>query len=179
MFRTIFDKEKKLWLGAPTNMNWIAKPSLGSQILSSLDRYGSRIAQICAVTGSTKTFEELRTLTVRAAMNLRKFGCEHGRKIFLFSDNITDFAPLAFASICLACPLVCLVTSSSQAECEYFINITRPDFVICEMKHYSMLNKCYANLKIHAEFFTMNGQAGDSISTEILFQHVDNESDFV
>lgn len=134
--------------------------------------------QICAVTGDTKTFEDLHVLTVRAAINLRRFGCERGRKIFLLSDNISDLAPLAFAAICLGCPLVALVTSSSQSECEYFINLTRPEFVICEIGYYTMLKECFANLKIRAKVFTMNGQAEDSISTDILFEYVDNESEF-
>lgn len=41
-----------------------------------------------------------------------------------------------------------------------------------------MLEECFAKLNINAKIFTINGQAGDSISTEILFENVDNESDF-
>lgn len=130
------------------------------------------------MTGETRTFEELHRLTVRAAINLRKFGCERGSRIFLLSDNITDLAPLTFAALCLSCPLVPLVNNSSQNECEYFINITRPEFAICEFKYYPMLEECFAKLNINAKIFTINGQAGDSISTEILFENVDNESDF-
>lgn len=134
--------------------------------------------QICAVTGETRTFEELHRMTVRAAINMQRFGCERGRKIFLLSDNVADLAPLTFAAICLSCPLVPLVNYSSQKECEYFINITRPEFAICELKYYPLLEKCFANLNINAKIFTIGGQAGDSIPTEILFENVDNELDF-
>lgn len=134
--------------------------------------------QICAVTGETKTFGELHALTVRAAINLQKFGCLRGQKIFLLSDNITDLAPLMFAAISLGCPLVPLVTSSSQKECEYFINVTKPDIVICEVKYHQVLKECYANLKMDAKMFTINAQADDSISTDELFENVDNESHF-
>lgn len=134
--------------------------------------------QICAVTGETTTFEDLHRSTVRAAMNLQKFGCERGRRIFLFSNNITDLAPLTFAAICLGCPLAPLVTSSSQSECEYFMSITKTEFAICELKFYPMLKRCFANLNINAKIFTIDGQAGDSISAELLFDSMDNELDF-
>lgn len=134
--------------------------------------------QICAVTGETRTFEDLHRLTVRAAMNMQKLGCERGRRIFLLSDNISDLAPLTFAAICLSCPLVPQLNYSSQNECEYFINMTRPEFAICELQYYPMVEKCFANLKINAKIFTIGGQIGDSISTDILFDSLNDEEDF-
>lgn len=206
MFRTIFDEEKKLWHGPKFKMKWTDEPSLGAKILKALKFNGSNIAQvtlrfffsfeplimlpvcifsskkffeqICAVTGETRTHEELHRLTVRTAINLKKFGCKRGRKIFLITDNIANLPPFVFAAFCLGCPLVSLVFNASQEECEYFMSITRPEFAICEPKHHSMLKKCFKNLQIEAKIFTIDGQVDDSISTEHFFEMVDGEEDF-
>lgn len=205
MFRTTFDEEQKLWYGPQVKMDWEQATSLGSKILHSLESNGPKVAQvieinvkltiqengaekgdihcdrfmqICAVTGATKTFKDLHRLTVRAAINMQKLGCERGRRIFLLSDNVSDLAPLTFAAICLSCPLVPLLNYSSQNECEYFINITRPEYAICELKYYPMLEKCFANLNINVKIFTIGGQAGESIPTDILFNSVVDEDDF-
>lgn len=134
--------------------------------------------KICAVTGMTKTYDDLYRLTVRAATNLQQFGCKRGSKIFVFSDNHVDMPPLIFAAICLGCPLVPLMFTLSQSECEYFMNITKPEFAICQVAFYPMLKKCFENLEINATIFTIDGQTDDSISTELLFQNSDNESNF-
>lgn len=67
---------------------------------------------------------------------------------------------------------------SSQADCEYFLKLTTPQFVICHVKFYSMLRECYKNLMMNATFFTVGGQAGDSVPIERLFEQQDNESHF-
>lgn len=134
--------------------------------------------QICAVTGDTRTHEDLHRLTVRTAINLQKYGCARGRKIFLLTDNLPNLPPFVIAALCLGCPLVSLVFNASQDECEYFMSITKPEFAICEPKDHSKLKKCFENLKIDAKIFTIDGQVDDSISTEHFFDSVDGEADF-
>lgn len=109
---------------------------------------------------------------------MQKFGCERGIKIFFLMENTVDLAPLAFAAMSLSCPIVGLSPTSSQDECKYIMNLTKPEFAICELKNYPMLKKCFADLNINGKIFTIDGQADDSISTELLFANVDNESDF-
>lgn len=111
-------------------------------------------------------------------MNMQKFGCERGRKILLLSATITNVAPLYFGAICLGCPLVAMPISSSEAECEHFMSITKPEFAICQVEFYSMIKRCFAKLKIKAKIFTIDGQAGDSISSENFSEKVDGEDDF-
>lgn len=201
MFRTIFDEEKKLWHGPQIKMKWTEEPSLGAKILKTLKSNGRNVAQvksnmlqyfgqlftyelqkktlqICAVTGDTRTYDDLHRFTVRAAINLQKFGCARGRKICLFAENIANLPPFVFAAICLGCPIVSLVSNASQDECEYFMSIAKPEFAICEPKYHSMFKKCFENLQINAKIFTIDGQADDSISTEHFFDYVDGEDDF-
>lgn len=58
------------------------------------------------------------------------------------------------------------------------MSITKTEYAICELKYYPMLKECFENLQINAKIFTIDGQADDSITAELLFENVDNELDF-
>lgn len=58
------------------------------------------------------------------------------------------------------------------------MSITKPEFAFCQVEFYPMLKKCFENLEIDAKIFTIDGQAGDSISTEHFSEVVDGEEDF-
>lgn len=113
---------------------------------------------------------------MRVAKNLQRFGAERGQKLQLFIDNYQEIAPLSFGSIFLGCTVVPIAITSSQAECEYFLNITRPEFAVCHIEFYSALKECFTNLKLNAKIFTVEGQIGDSIPLQSLFESVENES---
>lgn len=136
------------------------------------------ISKVCTNTGDTMSYEELHRLTVRAAINLQKLGCKRGRRIFLFCGNLADLPPLILGAICLGCPVVPSVVSTSQSECEYFINMTKPEFAICQTMFYPMLKDSFKNVGIDAKIFTVDGQIDGSISTKPFCEPVDNESSF-
>lgn len=117
-------------------------------------------------------------LSVRAAKNLQHFGCDRGRKIFIRVDEVSEIVPIIFGAICLGCAVVPIIENASQAECEYFLNITKPEFAFCHLKSHRMLRDCFTNLKINAKIFTVDGQADDSISIQSLFDSVDDETNF-
>lgn len=116
-------------------------------------------------------------MTVRAAKNLQRLGCDKGKKLFVFIGNVPEIAPLLFGAICLGCTIVSVATVSSQAECEYFFNLTKPEFVICHVEFYSMLRKCFGNLNINAKIITDVGQTGDTITIQSLFSRGDDGDD--
>lgn len=117
-------------------------------------------------------------LTVRAAKNLQRFGCVRGQKIFIRIDNVPEIVPIIFGAVCLGCPIVSIIEIASQAECEYFLNITKPKFAICHLISHQMLRECFTNLEINAKIFTADGQADDSIPIQSLFESVDDDNYF-
>lgn len=116
-------------------------------------------------------------MTAHAAKNLRKLGCDKGTKLFVFIGNIPEIAPILFGAICLGCTIVSITIVSSQAECEYFLNLTKPELAICHMKFYSMLRKCFGNLNINAKIITDVEQIEDSIPIQSLFDRGDGDDD--
>lgn len=120
----------------------------------------------------------MRVQSVRVATNLQRFGCVRGKRIFVFIGNAVEVAPLVFGAIYLGCPLMPIITCVSQAECEFYVKLTKPDFVVCHVKFYNMLSKCFENLEMHATFFTVDGQTDDSVAVQRLFEPVENESNY-
>lgn len=116
-------------------------------------------------------------MTVRAAKNLQRLGCGSGQKLFVFIGNVPEITPISFGAICLGCTIVTLATGASQAECEYFLNITQPKFAICDMKSHRMLKKCFENLKINTKIITDNGHTEDSIPMQSLFDGADSDTE--
>lgn len=139
---------------------------------------GYFVLQICANTGTTKTFNELRTLTIRTAKNLRKFGCQRGREIFFIGENIAEMVPLAFAALCLGCPIAAEKKVATRSQCEYYLNATKPEFIFIGIKYYPLIKECLANLRINAKVFTIGGEDSDSIPISKLFEcHDENDEE--
>lgn len=105
-------------------------------------------------------------MTVRVARNLQRLGCVKGKKLFVFIGNVPEVAQIVFAAICSGCTIVSIATNSSQAECEYFLKLTKPEFVICHTKFHSMLKQCFENLNINAKIITDIGQTEDSVKDD-------------
>lgn len=83
-------------------------------------------------------------------------------------------APLTFGALLLGCTIVWPLTCGSQAESQYFLSKTMPEFLICELKFYEMLQNFLRNLEINAIIFTIDGQAGTSIAIQSLFEITDD-----
>lgn len=134
--------------------------------------------QICANTGKTTTFDELRESTICAANNLQKLGFEKGKMIFLLTNNMVDIVPLVFAALCLGCQISSLPTVCSKEEYEYFWSITNPQFIFCDLELQPTLKECRENQKSNADIFTFNGQIDDSIAVDTLFRKTETDPYF-
>lgn len=132
--------------------------------------------QICSNSGTTKTFHELRELTMNVAKNFRYFGCESGHVIFFMTKNTADIAPLLFAALYLGAQVTAVPIFSSRTEYEEFLNLTKPKFLICDLNVCKMSKQCLVKLKIDATLFSFDGQSDDSIAVNILFEKRDADT---
>lgn len=109
--------------------------------------------------------------------NLQNLGFKKGQLIFFFTSNTDQIVPLLFAALCLGCPITSIPTCCTKKESEYFLKITNPMFVVCDVEYRSMLRECLANQKNTAAFFTFGDQADEqSIPINILFEKTDSNS---
>lgn len=134
--------------------------------------------QICADTSKSTTFDEIRKLTIRAAKNLRNFGCRKGQVILISTKNTADVVPLIFAALCLGCPVTPVHPYNTRVEYLYHLNLTKPEIVFIDLDLHSMLKECFDELEIRAKYFTFGGETVGTHSINCLFEEVDDDSSF-
>lgn len=117
---------------------------------------------------------------IRAAQNLRKIGVQP-REMFAFIANRCDeFSPIVLAAVCLACPVIPLVTTFSNQEIVDRLKETKPSVIFCDADAYHKCIKCILNeLNWEIKVFTFGGRIDDTAPVANLLLETGNEHDFV
>lgn len=109
-------------------------------------------------------------MTIRAAKNLRNFGCRKGQVILISTKNTADVVPLIFAALCLGCPVTPVHPYNTRVEYLYHLNLTKPEIVFIDLDLHSMLKECFDELEICAKYFTFGGETVGTHSINTLFE---------
>lgn len=72
--------------------------------------------------------------------------------------------------MCLGCPITGSGKFDTTYEHLYFLNVTKPKYVVCDLEYYDELKACQQSLNHEPTFFTFDGQTGNSLPIEILFE---------
>lgn len=120
----------------------------------------------------------MRSLTIRAALNLQNLGYEKGDIFAIIAKNSHHVAPIAFASLCMGCPINPLDPSFSRTELMHMLSITKPKVVFCDVDVCDLMRECLNDLENDAKIFTFMGQTDDSEPVEVLFEEIDGEETF-
>lgn len=116
-------------------------------------------------------------MTIRAALNLQSLGYEKGDIFGIIARNSHYVAPIAFASICIGCPINPLDPSFSRTELMHMLSITKPKAVFCDVDIHDLVRECLDGLQNDAKIFTFMGQTNDSIPVETLFEELTAEEE--
>lgn len=134
--------------------------------------------QISDDTGEQLTYDQLRLMTIRVAQNLQKRGYTTKQAISLNAGNVTNAAPVVFASISLGCPVNTMATDH-KPHILSTLQLIEPKLLFCEVDKYDVTVECLKELGMTAKIFTLNGKKGDAEPVENLFSETGNEEDFV
>ncbi|XP_037033669.1 4-coumarate--CoA ligase 1-like [Bradysia coprophila] len=178
MFRTRYDEEEKLWSGIDMPSVFNERVSLGHAILWTLQKNPAKIGQINSETKIQLTNADIRLKTIQAAQNLQKLGYGKGDVFAICARNNHYVAPIAFASLCLGCPLNTLDTSFGEPELTHMLSITRPKVVFCDADVSELIECVLEKIEIEAKIFTFIGGDGNSIPVEELFTETNDEDHF-
>lgn len=124
------------------------------------------------------TNELIRLKTIRAAQNLQKLRYAKGDIFAICARNSHYVAPIAYASLCLGCPLNTLDTSFGEAELTHMLSITKPKVVFCDTDVSEAIENVLEKLEIDARIFTFGGQCGNSVPVEELLTETNDEEYF-
>lgn len=130
--------------------------------------------QISDKTGEKNTFDEIRIQTIRAAQNLQKHVNQSKQVVGILAPDVPELAPVAFAFICLGCPVMCMPRISKR-----MLRSTEPALIICDLSDYDELKAVLIELKLNTKLFTFNGTTEDSESAEGLLAETGFEEEFV
>lgn len=105
-------------------------------------------------------------------------GYKEGDIFSIIAKNSHYVTPIAFASICMGCPINTLDTSFSKAEIMHMLSITKPKLMFCDVDRYDLVRECLNELENEATVFTFSGQTNESIPVETLFEESTEEDCF-
>lgn len=124
--------------------------------------------QICANTGQTKTFNEIRTMTCSATKSLQSLGCKKGDLVCFSTRNTADAPAITFAALYLGVQVAVLPEYLSKMEFERFLELLKPKILFCDA---DVHRKCLEYLSKDVTIFTFDGTTDDSVSANILFEN--------
>lgn len=145
-------------------------------VISIQEKFHLLFLQICANTGITTTFDELRALTINTAKNLRYYGCEEGDLISFFTKNTADVAPIIFAALCLGAQISAFPAFYGRVECVRYLKPLKPKVLFCDVDIYQKLKQCLEYVNNDAKIFTFDGSTDESIPVITLFENPDADT---
>lgn len=100
--------------------------------------------------------------------------------IGFLARNLTDIAPIAFASIAIGCAICPLPFDPAfeKAELTKMLKITKPALMFSDAKYCEVLNECLMELGIKAKIFVSGNDHDRFDHVEDLFEKTHKENQF-
>lgn len=117
-------------------------------------------------------------MTIRAAQNLHKRGHKSKQVIAVMTKNVAHAAPIAFASLCMGCPISTLDAPMEKQYIYSMLENIEPQLIFCEITIYELIIESLAELKKDVKIFTFNGTENDAEPVENLFTETGFEENF-
>ncbi|XP_044733970.1 4-coumarate--CoA ligase 2-like [Chrysoperla carnea] len=108
------------------------KVNIAKYMLDSMKKYGPQITLINADNGYKQTFDELRLLSVRTALELRTRGITKGDVVAVYSKNYTISQLPFLATLYLGATSLLIHSTYSLNELKIFLNKGTPKIIFCD-----------------------------------------------
>jgi 4-coumarate--CoA ligase len=128
----MFNSEKKIASGFKCPLPYNPNASIGQMILHWLDRSPNKISQIYHDDGMSLTCQELKTLSIRVALNLKNAGFKTGDVVGLVGKNSTYVVPIIIGCFLLGCPIASLDPDFVMHEVDHVLRHVKPKVVFCD-----------------------------------------------
>lgn len=121
--------------------------SYGQFLFDQMKKGGNEVAQICAETGRTSTYNEILQNSVNFAVSLQKLGLKKGDVVTLSSENRFEFTVTALAVMYNGAILSTLNVLYAPGEITHMLDITKPKLVICSPFTSSIMHDCIKDMR--------------------------------
>lgn len=134
--KTTYHPERKEWSAPPTIRLYDKRVSLGQLVITALSSNLHAVGQISHDDGhEMKNWEILRD-SVRAALNLRKFGLKEGDVLGFAATNSRHVSSIVFGALINGYPLSTVNSQFEVADVAHTFSITEPKVVFCDESNY-------------------------------------------
>ncbi|KAJ6637736.1 putative CoA ligase CCL7 [Pseudolycoriella hygida] len=176
--RTVYDEANKIWYGEGLSVlpDFDQTKSLGSAILSVLEKCPEKVGQICVDNGLQMTNEEIRWRTIRAAQNLAAFDIDVNDVIQVIATNHHYLAPIVFGALTIGAPINALDVKFTKDELIHMVQLAQPKLILCDFSILETVQGALEQLQIDCPVLTFGGSSEDVQNVEVLFNETDEES---
>lgn len=173
----MFNSETKIVSGPDHPVLFHPNASVGQILLYSLERTPDRVSQVCLEDGITLTCDELRTLSVRVALNLKKAGLKSGDIVGLVADNSTYTVPIMIGCFLLGYPLAILDPGFVLKEVDYVLKHVKPKIVFVDYNVVDNMKNILKEFNIDAEIVSLIQDRDDCLPLgNFIAEHEDEKT---
>lgn len=150
-----FNAETKIIGGPKYPLLFHPNASVGQVILHWLERSPNQVSQICHDDGKTLTCDELRTLSIRVALNLKEAGMKAGDVVGLVAKNSTNVVPIIIGCFLLGCPISSLDPEFVLKEVDHVLRHVKPKLIFCDHNAVSRMHEILAEHQIDSKIVSL------------------------
>lgn len=151
---TSYDKQTQIWSGPERPLPY-GGASLGSVILQKLSENPDKLCQIHDDSGTKLTNGEMKTLSVRATINLTNLGLQQGDVVGFVCKNNKDLVPVVIGCFLGGFPFNPMDPNLDVGEiCHFFVK-NQPKVVFCDNDCLTKTQEALNKLKMDSKVFTM------------------------
>ncbi|KAK7863109.1 hypothetical protein R5R35_001997 [Gryllus longicercus] len=118
-------------LRGPSHKVEIPNCSLGEYMWRNISVHGTKIAQVDAVTGKQRTYDDIIKDSIALAETMRGWGVKKGDVVAIMSPNCTEFCLPVLASLYLGATLAPLNPTYTPRELQHAMSISKPCMLFC------------------------------------------------
>ncbi|XP_055587058.1 uncharacterized protein LOC129739604 [Uranotaenia lowii] len=176
---TFYDPSTRVWRGTLAPPRYDPHQSLGGVVLSALDRFPEKIAEINVESETRLTFGEMKLRTVRMAQNLTSLGYNETDTCTLVTLNSDHVAPLVYACLTLGITINPLEVSLPSIGFVHMLKTVKPSVVFCEQRSLQEVEAAMSMIDLSVEVFVIGERVEGYKHVEDLLVETGEEDQFV
>ncbi|XP_001361980.2 luciferin 4-monooxygenase [Drosophila pseudoobscura] len=141
IFPTFYDKETKIWSGAPRSALYDYNCSIGQVAHNTLKCWPTNVLQITADDDTVLTNADVLSLATRIALYFKAEGLTHEDRVGIIGKGSTYVMPVATACFFNTTPFHAVNSSREPQVVARLYSVTKPKIMFCDAEDYETIKE--------------------------------------
>ncbi|BFG05636.1 probable 4-coumarate--CoA ligase 3 [Drosophila madeirensis] len=168
IFPTFYDKETKIWSGAPRTTLYDYNCSIGQVVYNTLKCWSNNVLQITADDDTVLTNADVLALATRIAIYLKAEGLTHEDVVGIIGKGSTYVMPVAVACFFNTTPFHAINVSREPQVIARLYSVTKPKIMFCDASDYETIKE--VTKEWSPKIITLTGRVEGVTSVEDLIK---------